>query len=977
MISGFRWSVLFVFFLLQSSLQSTAQWTTVTAGEYTYRTIPGDPMKARFYTLKNGLTVILSVNKKEPRIRTLIGIRAGSKNDPASHTGLAHYLEHLLFKGTYRYGTLDSAKESVYISKIESLYDAYNKTNDAGDRKNIYREIDSVSGIAATFAIANEYDKIMTAIGTKESNAHTSVEETVYEEDIPSNAIDRFIALQAERFRAPVFRLFHTELEAVYEEKNRGLDDDRTKVYHTMMAALFSNHNYGRQTTIGTIEHLKNPSLKAIREFYNTYYVPNNMSIVMAGDLDPEYVIKKIDQQFSYIKPGMFKEYQPEKETPITAPIIKEVKGPDAESVQIAFRLPGSYDNPSAVRAMVLSQILSNGEAGLIDLNLNKQQKVLGAGAGLNYWKDYSFFLLSGRARQDQSLEQVKDLLLQQLDIVKKGDFSETLLKAIVNNFKLFEIQGLEDNNNRAMTLMDAFIKHKGERWNEDVAFVSEMGKVTRQQIIDFARQYFSSNYVLVYKRKGEDTVEKVEKPAITPVEVNREAVSDFTKALMATPATPVKPQWLDFDKDLKKGKLDNADMLYVQNKENALFRLYYRFEIGSYHNKLLPLAAGYLQYLGTDKYTAAAISEQFYNMACSFNVSPGEEATLITITGLEENFEKAVELMEHLIRNCRPDESVLISMKQGILKSRVDSKLNKGNILNGMMQYAMYGARNPFNNQLSPAALDSVKPIDLVSILHLLPNYKHTIMYYGPKSFEAAYVGIKKAHLLPAVFKPIPPAIKYDKIQQEQNQVLFADYDMVQVEVQWVRNGPLFNPSETAVISLFNNYFGEGMGSVVFQTIRESKALAYSTYAAYTTPVKKEDRYSAVAYVGSQSDKMAEAIEGMNELLNNLPRSETALANARKSIRQTIETGRITQDEIIFSYLSAKKMGLDKDLRKEVYQAIDQLGFEDIRKFHSSNLAGKPYTYCVLASEKKVSEKELSNYGTVKKLTLEEIFGY
>lgn len=957
--------------------QGYSQWQTLTSGGYTYKTIPGDPMRARFYTLRNGLTVILSVNSKEPRIQTLIGVRAGSNNDPRDHTGLAHYLEHLLFKGTYGYGTLDSARESGYLASIERLYDVYNKTTDAAARKTIYHQIDSVSGIAAKYAIANEYDKMMTGMGAQGTNAHTSVEETIYEEDVPSNAIDKYLTVQAERFRNPVFRLFHTELEAVYEEKNRGLDDDRTKVYEAMLSSMFPNHNYGQQTTIGTIEHLKNPSLIAIRQFYNTYYVPNNMAIVMAGDLDPDYVIKKIDQAFGYMKPGNFKDYTAVAETPITAPIIKEVQGPNAESVQIAFRLPGALDNHSAVLATVMSRILSNGKAGLIDLNLNKKQRVLGAGAGINYWRDYSFFAFSGRARQDQTLEQVKDLLLQQLEILKKGEFDETLLNAIVSNFKLYEIQGLEDNNNRATSMMDAFIKHRGNNWSDDVAFVQEMGKVTKQQVIEFANKYFNNNYVLIYKRKGQDAVQKVDKPAITPIEVNREAQSEFSKKVAAIPATPVKPQWLDFTKDITKGKIGNAEILYVQNKDNELFRLYYRFDMGSYNNKLLPLAAAYLSYLGTDKYSSAEISQQFYNIACSFSVAPSAEECTITITGLQENFDKAVALMEHLLRNCQPDDAVLAALKGNISKTRTDSKLNKGNIMRGMVQYAMYGARNPFNTQLSKGAIDSLKASQLTDILHELPKYKHTIIYYGPKSLQAASAEIKQAHQLPTVYKTPAAAVKFEKLIQSENKVLFANYDMVQAEVQWVRNGTVYNATETPVISLFNSYFGDGMGSIVFQTIRESKALAYSTYAAYSTPAKKEDRYATVAYVGSQSDKMGDAIAGMNELLNEMPKSETALITARKSIKQTIETDRITQDGIIFSYLAAKKMGLEKDLRKDVYLAIDKLSYADVKKFHDDNLARKPYTYCIMASDKRVSEEELKKYGKLKTLTLEEIFGY
>lgn len=332
-----------------SIAQQKYEWKEAKSGGYTYKYITNDPMQARFYTLKNGLTVILSVNKKDPRIQTLIGTRAGSNNDPKDHTGLAHYLEHLLFKGTEQYGSLDWAKEKPYLDKIEGLYDTYNHTSDATARKTLYHQIDSVSGLAAKYAIANEYDKMMTGMGAQGTNAHTWVEETIYEEDIPSNAIDKYLTVQAERFKDPVFRLFHTELEAVYEEKNRGLDNDSRKSYELMLSSLFPTHNYGQQSTIGTVEHLKNPSLKAIRQFYNSYYVPNNMAIVMAGDFNFDYVIKKIDEDFGYMKPKPVPEYKAPVEAPIKAPIVKEVVGPDAENVMIAYRMPGALDTKSAV----------------------------------------------------------------------------------------------------------------------------------------------------------------------------------------------------------------------------------------------------------------------------------------------------------------------------------------------------------------------------------------------------------------------------------------------------------------------------------------------------------------------------------------------------------------------------------------------------------------------------------------------------
>lgn len=958
--------------------QDKYEWKEASSGGYTYKYVTNDPMKARFYTLKNGLTVILSVNKKDPRIQTLIGTRAGSNNDPKDHTGLAHYLEHLLFKGTQTYGTLDWSKEKPYLDQIESLYDKYNKTTGADARKAVYRQIDSVSGIAAKYAIANEYDKLMTAMGAQGTNAHTWTEETIYEEDIPSNAVDKYLAVQAERFRDPVFRLFHTELEAVYEEKNRGLDNDGRKMYETMLSTIFPTNNYGQQSTIGTVEHLKNPNLKAIRQFYNEYYVPNNMAIVMAGDFDPDYVIKVIDQRFSYMKPKPVKEYKPAPEKPIAAPIVKTVMGPDAENVMIAFRMPGALDTKSNLLLGVMSAILQNGKAGLFDLNLNKKQEVLSAGADLLQWKDYSILILSGKAKPGQSLEDVKSLLLGQIDILKKGQFDEALVKAIVNNAKLSELQGLENNGNRANSMMDGFIKSRGKNWASDVAYVTDMNTVTKQQIIDYANKYLGNNYVLLYKRKGEDkNIEKVEKPAITPVEVNREAQSPFLEQIAAMPATPVQPQWLDYQKDIQKGKVGNADVLYVQNKDNGLFRLYYRFDIGTLNDKKLMLAASYLQFLSTDKYTADQISKEFYNIACNFSVQAGSENTTVTISGLQENFDKAVSLFEHIIANCQPNDAALAALKSRLNKVRADSKLNKGNIQKGLSNYAMYGPKNPFNYTLPQADLDALTAKELTDMLHNLMNYKHTIIYWGPQTLAAAEADIARLHKVPATFASAPPAVKFSKQATNTPQVLFADYDMVQSEVNWVRNNGEYDPANTAIINLFNNYFGGGMGSIVFQTIRESKALAYSTYAFYAAPDRKNEKYSTIAYVGCQADKMNEAIAGMNELLNVIPRSEKGLTTAKLSMKQDIETERITNDGIIFSYLAAQKLGLDYDIRKPVYESIDKMNFDEVKKFHDSNLANKPYIYCIVASEKKVNMDDLKKLGEVKKVSLEEIFGY
>ena len=951
------------------------QWKEAQSGGYTYRYVTNDPTNARFYTLKNGLTVILSPTNKEPRVQCYVAVRAGSKTDPATNTGLAHYLEHLLFKGTDKYGSLDWAKEKVELDKIDALYEKYNKTKDPAQRKEIYKEIDRVSGIASKYAIANEYDKMMSAMGAQGTNAFTSFEQTVYTDDVPANALDKYIAVQAERFRNPVLRIFHTELEAVYEEKNRSLDNDGSLVLETLLANLFKKHNYGQQTTIGTVEHLKNPSLIEIRKYFNTYYVPNNMAVILSGDFNPDHAIAKIDKAFPYMKEKPVPEYTFAPEDAITSPVIKEVVGPDAESVTIAFRLPSNQDKDAAL-ANLVGSILTNGKAGLIDLNLVKKQKLLKASAYSYLLVDHGLLYISASPSQGQSLEDVKKLLLNEIENLKKGNFDDDLIPSIVNNIKKHKIQQTESYGDRAYMLMDAFTGKLN--WRDQVAYVNDLSKVTKKDIMDFANKYFGNNYVAVLKHKGERTdIEKIEKPTITPVETNADKQSAFVKMINQMPSTPVAPVFLDYNKDLQRSKLGKAEVYYVQNKENQLYRLNFRYKIGTLNDLKMGLAAQYIQFLGTDKKSAEQISKEFYKIASSFRVHTADEYTFVTIEGLQENFEAAVTLYENLIQNLKADDQALEALKARIQKYRSDVKANRNQIMQALTSYALYGPKNKYNHALSNAEIASTTSQELVDRLKKLNDVEQIVIYYGPATMGELTSKLSSLHKVPATFAKVAPAKVFKQVEQTKNQVFFADYEMVQAETRWIRNTVPYNPAESTVIKAFNNYFGGGMGSLVFQTIRESKALAYSTYGYYATPSKKTDKYYTLAYVGSQADKFKEAVEAMNELLNTMPELPANLELAKQQIKQEIETERITQDGIIYYYLHDQRMGLKDDIRKQIYQNIDNITMKDIKAFHDKYLSNKPYTYVILASEKKLSEDELKKIGDFKKLSLKELFGY
>ena len=541
-----------IFLVLAMSANAMAQnyeWKEAKSGGYSYRFVTNDPTQARFYTLKNGLTVILSPTNKDPRIQAYIAVKAGSKTDPATNTGLAHYLEHMLFKGTDKFGSLDWSKEKPQLDKIDALYEQYNKTKDETARKTIYKKIDSISGVASKYAIANEYDKMMAAMGAQGTNAFTSFEQTVYTDDVPANSLDKYLAVQTERFRNPILRIFHTELEAVYEEKNRTLDSDGRQVYETLFSNLFKNHNYGQQTTIGTVEHLKNPSLLEIRKYFQNYYVPNNMGIILSGDFNPDEVIAKIDKDFSYMKYKAVKPYTFKTENAITSPINKEIVGPDAEGVTIGYRLPGNKDKDIVI-AQLVGKILTNGKAGLVDLNLVKKQKLLRANAFVYPLIDYGMLILSASPTNGQSLDEVKSLVLGEIENLKKGNFDEDLITAIANNLKKEKVQETESYSSRASLLMDAFTSELD--WKDELAYTNQLSKIKKADVVAFANAYLGNNYVAVFKKKGAKTnVQKIEKPAITPVETNADQQSAFVKMVDEMPSKPLTPVFLNYDKDI------------------------------------------------------------------------------------------------------------------------------------------------------------------------------------------------------------------------------------------------------------------------------------------------------------------------------------------------------------------------------------------------------------------------------------------
>jgi predicted Zn-dependent peptidase len=566
--------------------------------------------------------------------------------------------------------------------------------------------------------------------------------------------------------------------------------------------------------------------------------------------------------------------------------------------------------------------------------------------------------------------------VLNEIENLKKGNFDDQLITSIINNIKKDKIYETEKYSDRASTLMDAFTSELD--WKDQVAYVDNLSKIKKEDIVAFANKYLQDNYAAIYKRKGEKTAsENIEKPQITPVATNADKKSQFVTGIEAMPSNASKPVFINYDKDIQKSNIGLATVLYVPNTDNQIFRLKYRYKVGTLNDLKQSLATQYIRFLGTDKKSSEEIAKAFYTIACSFNVSTGEEYTTVSIEGLQENFGKAVQLYEEAINNVQPDEAALKALLARITKSRTDAKANKNAILQGLTSYAMYGPKNKFNNSFSNAELASVTSAELIQKIKDISKYEQTVIYYGPKDLKSIVSELQKMHSIPTKFAVASNPKVFKQAEQTKNQVLFADYDMVQAETRWIRNTDKYDAKQNTVVNVFNNYFGGGMGSIVFQTIRESKALAYSTYGYYIAPQKKNDSYYYMGYVGSQADKFKDAATSMNELLTSMPELQNNLELAKTQVKKDIETERITQDNIIFSYLAAKELGLNEDVRKESYNTVNDISMSDIVAFQSKNISKKPFTYAIVASEKNIPLEEMQKLGEVKKLSLEEIFGY
>jgi len=931
--------------------------------------LAGDPMGVTIHRLPNGLTVYLSPNKGLPRITAHIAVRAGSKNDPADATGQAHYLEHMLFKGTTRLGSLDYAKEAPHLARIRELYEKRAKADAAGKAK-IDKLIDAENLADAATAVPNELDKFYRAIGADGLNAHTSDEETVYVVDIPANRLAQWSAMEAERFAHPVFRLFPGELEAVYEEKNRSMDNAERILGEEVEKELYKRHPYGTQTTLGTVEHLKNPSLSKMQEFYDRWYVPNNMALALAGDFDPAQALAAISKTFGAWTP---KPLPPAQAWPLPKPRGEEryeVKYEDEEKVVLAWPTV-ARSHPDADALTVMDMIMDNSAAGLMNLRLNQAQKVKASGSYPSLRNDAGAWYLWAATKKDQTPEQALALLLETADALKNGEFDEADIAAVITDFEIGQKRRLESNGARTANMVGSFVSL--EPWERSVGRLDRLRAVTKDDVARVAKKYLGPDRVVVFRRVGKPEIPKIDKPGFTRLDIDPTRQSAFLKEALAATVEPIEPRWLAAGKDYQVSPLEGGRLYAAKNPYNDLFQLTIRFDRGWRSERRLCKALELLELSGAGPYGADEFKKKLYALGTSVSYSCDEQESAVYVDGVDRNFWPSLELMAQRFDWPNVSSGTLERMIDIDLGEREDEKKNPGAVHHALGQLATRGRESPVLARLTNDELKKLDEGALKRLIQDFPRWERRVGYVGPRSPSE----VAKLLETRGRYRPTPARVPLRLLKPAKTRVLFAHRDMVQARVGLFAADEVFDPEHVVDYLFYSDYMGGDMSAVIFQEVREARALAYSAGGGHSTAADKGDETELWGSLGCQADKTPEAVELMLKLLGDFPASEKRFRETAKAVEEFYRTNPVEFRAIPSVVMGWEDEGIaGGDPRPKRFERALKYAPAELEAF-AARFKSKPMTVWVLGQRDRVGLDKLKGLGEFEEKGLSDLFPY
>ncbi|MCY1062416.1 M16 family metallopeptidase [Nannocystis sp. SCPEA4] len=934
----------------------------------THAALPDDPLAVSVHRLSNGITVYISTDRQKPRFDAWIAVRAGSRHDPAASTGLAHYLEHMLFKGTDELGTLDHAAEAPHLARIEELYRELRATQDPEQRRKIFAELDLANQKVAVSAIPNEFDRVYAELGIAGLNAFTSFDQTVYVADVPSNRIDAWADVEGERFSDPVFRLFFTEMEAVYEEKNLSLDNPWVRTFYATTKNLFPRHPYGTQTTIGEIEHLKVPAYRDMVDYFNRWYVPNNMAVVLAGDIDAATALPRLEAALGKLEPKPLEAPQPGSLAPIGARVQTEVVAEGEQEVMLAWQTASAADADEPALT-VMDWLMDNSTSGLLNVELELSQKVPSASSSTLSLRESGWFSVRAQLRDGQTHAEVEALLLAVVEKLKRGEFTPADVAAIVLNQEIGDKRARESNDFRAHKMTDAFITHRP--WADVVARDRKIRAVTREDVIRVANKYLGANYSAVHRRAGKPEVAKIDKPSMTPVELHPERRSPFADALLKRPAQQLEPEWLIEGTHYKRGELAGGPLVAVSNGRNDLFSLTYRFERGHKRDRLLCHALDVVEQSGAGELTAEALKKQLFALGTSVSFSCDAQQSEITVEGVDATMEQSLALVERWLREVKIDKAVLRGIADNVISTRRDAMEDPDELAGALADYAIHGKDSEYLHAPTNAQIAAAKPEALTKLAREFLDYQHKTFYFGPRSASdaAKVIGLGKGHRKlplrsPVVYRKVPKPTLY-----------FTHRDVAKSTIAVALPSAALTREQRPAARLLSEYLGGGMNTLLFQEMRESRGLVYYAWGVLLAGPRPSDAWALRGGLGTQSDKTSEALKVFFELLGR-PLDAVRLGSTRAAIEQEYRSSRVDPRASGMLVHAWDELGEKTDPRPWVWQTIGGMTQEQLQGF-ASGFAAVPPIVGLVGNRERVDLEALKKIADVVEVAPSALFSY
>ena len=932
-------------------------------------------IEVKEYILKNGLTVMLSENSESSNIYGVVAVKAGGKNDPKDATGIAHYLEHVLFKGTQELGTTDYESERVYLDSISKLYEKLSKTSLEEKRYAIQKEINRISIKASQYAIPNELDKLLKQMGGLDINAFTNEDYTAYYNSFPPNQINRWLEIYSHRFQNPVFRLFQSELETVYEEKNISMDDPFENVFEEVAKHVYKKHPYGQQTILGKVEHLKNPSLQKMYDFFNTYYVANNMVLALSGDFNSEMVIPLIEQTFGKLRSGKIPDFPEFKEEPFNKRELVEKKLTPIKLGAIVFRSPREGDKDNLTFEMALETLYNYEETGYLN-KLRDEGKLMEAGlfeiGNIDYGATAVYFIpkLIG-----QKLDAAEKIILEQIERLKKGEFSDQYVEALKIN-KLKEISyNWESNESRALEMVEAFMQEK--KWKDYYENYEMIENINKEAIVQVANKYFGDNYLCFYSKMGSPKKEKLDKPGYKPQVSNTNSSSSYSKKLLEIEPFQYQAKYVDYDTDTEKANLgDNISIIKTKNPFNNVFDLKIKFGIGIYKIPEIRFLGNYLSLLGTDKYSVGELKEAFHQLGSTYYFNATENNVSLIVSGIESNLEKILVLTEELINNLVFDE---VKVSQAVEEFKTQRKLNLEQpifLAQTLNEYALLGNKAPRLRELTKKEIKKLKAERLKNAYNSILNYEKTIHFVGNTGLSQLKLLCDKYLNTEKKLKDKEPFVIFDRQKPSKNKIyILNNKKSIQSHIVFNIEGSERSNSKANYSNAFNSYFGSDMSSIVFQEIREFRSLAYSTFAQYSLAPMEGENNSFIGYVGCQADKTIESVKVMNDLILNMPEKPERLEMIKSSLIESSKTSKPSFRNLIERIESWKRQGFDDDPNKLLLEQYNNLSFKSIVDFYKAEIQNKPMIITIVGDVSRFNLEELKRYGEIIMVKKSDLF--